>query len=311
MRTTVLVPLHRSAPWLESLTEQLGALRGTALVIVSDATGADDTLAALRARHGDDPAITWLSPRSLAPGWVSHCNDMLARASTEFVMWLPHDDHIDADWITEAERRLDEQPAAIAACGRIHALQNDSHGRGGAVQLPPFVADPDAHGRLVAAVETLLSGVTADLGVLFRSVTRRALVPPLPAGLEGDDWSDVLWALHLLRLGTVVELSASYGKRWHDASTHFAWGDHTADAAQLRLAVARALTDEPGEARADVLARVWGDDAARSSAALQREREHSAQSLAELRAAIENSRSWRSTAWLRALRDLLPGARRR
>ena len=57
--------------------------------------------------------------------------------------------------------------------------------------------------------------------------------------------------------------------------------------------------------------RVWGDDAARSSAALQREREHSAQSLAELRAAIENSRSWRSTAWLRALRDLLPGARRR
>ena len=96
MRTTVLIPLHRSEPWFEVVSRNLRTLAPVANLVVSDATGSDDTWERLRARHADLP-ITWLGTRPLEPGWVAHCNDLLARTDTELAMWLPHDDDLTAD----------------------------------------------------------------------------------------------------------------------------------------------------------------------------------------------------------------------
>lgn len=311
MRTTVLIPLHRSGPWLEPLTTQLHELRGTARLVVSDATGIDSTLDDLRARVGDDPSITWLAPRPIAAGWVAHSNDLLLHAASEFVMWLPHDDRIGAEWITEAERALDDNPSAVAACGAIDVLQRDSRGRGASIEVPAFVSETDDVARLRAALTSIVIGHTADLGILYRSVVKRGLAHPLPPGLSGDDWSDVLWALQLLSHGTVAALSARYGKRWHDDDTHGAWSPHDADPAALRRRMAAALSPLSADDRDAVLATAWGDEVARARAALQAERENSARALHDLTLSFERSHSWRATAGLRALSSLLrPRSRR-
>lgn len=309
MRTTVLIPLHGSAPWRSSLLEQLRALRGVAHVVVSDATGLDSTLDALRRELAIDEdateSITWLGPRPLAPGWAAHATDLLRHATTEFTMWLAHDDGIGPGWIIEAERQLDRSPTAVAACGAIRAIQQDSLGRGWPVLVPQFAAEPDTGRRLTAAVESLLSGRTGDLGVLFRSVVRRAAAPEVPAGLVDDEWADVLWALRLLRGGPVVTLEAAYDKRWHDASAHARWHDHSSDPARLREAVVLALVDGPGPIHLEVAGAVWAREVDELRRALDHEHAlaHDA-----VRAEVERSRSWRITAPLRALADL---ARRR
>jgi hypothetical protein len=254
MRTTVLIPLHNSAPWRSSIAEQLHELTDAAHVIVSDATCEDEALRELRDEFGHDPMITWLTSRTLAPGWVAHANDLLARATTEFVMWLPHDDRVDSRWITEAERLLDHHAGAVAACGPIQIIQLGSAGLGGVIAIPDFALDADTISRLDGAVEALLSGRSVDLGVFFRSVTRRSLAPMLPAGLVGDDWADVLWALNLLSIGPVSPMNARYQKRLHDGNTHASWADHTVDAAGLRRAITKALAELPEPFHSDVLA---------------------------------------------------------
>ena len=318
MRTTVLIPLHRSAPWRASIAEQLHELTGAAHVIVSDATGADETLKELRDECGHDPRITWLGTRPLAPGWVAHANDLLAQATTEFVMWLPHDDRINAHWVTDAERLLDRHADAVAACGPIQAIQYGSAGRGGAIAIPSFANDSETINRVGAAVDSLLTGRGGDLGIFFRSVVRKSLAPSLPTGLVGDDWADVLWALRLLCIGPVAPMTAVYKKRWHDASTHASWTDYTAEAGRLRRAIAQAMAGLPEPSHSEVLVGVWGRDSERQWAELQRQRialEEEGQrvdhALAVLRGDFEQSTSWRATAPLRLISGLVRSVRRR
>lgn len=301
MRTTVLVPLHRSAAWYDSLADQLKELREVARIIVSDRTGEDDTLARLRAAI-DDETIGWIGPRDGERGWVAHCNDLGARALTEFVMWLPHDDRITRDWIREAEAVLDAMPDAVAACGPIVPLSSDSSGRGRLVHIAPFCTLSDAVERSSAAVEHLVTGQSSELGILFRSVVRLRALPTLPPGIIDDDWSDLLWAIRLLTRGQVAPMTAVYGKRWHDTNTHGAWGDHALDHPdRIRRAIATALDELPSDDRASVLTRAWIDEVARYRATFQERESYWQAVLVAYRRDVEASASWRATAPARSL----------
>ena len=305
MRTTVLIPLHHAAQWEEALREQLVELQGVARVIVSDATGGDATLDALRA-SADGPSIDWVGPRALSPGWVAHANDLQSRATTEFVMWLPHDDRITQAWIREAEAHLDIEPEAVAACGPIEPLSLDSRGRGAAIDVPSFMTMRDPVDRVTAAVDRLIIGQSSELGLLFRSVVRRSAAPPLPPGIVGDEWSDLLWSLRLLSRGPVAPISAHYAKRWHDHNTHGGWGDHATDYPELvRAAVSLAIEELGSGNRASVLTRAWVAEVLRDREELQRREEYWQAVHAALWRDVKRSASWRLTAPARAAASAL------
>lgn len=301
----MLIPLHNSAEWQDALREQLVELQGVARIIVSDATGGDATLDALRA-FIDHPSIDWIGPRALAPGWVAHANDPQGRATTEFVMWLPHDDQITRAWIREAEAHLDLETDAVAACGPIDPLSFDSQGRGEAIDVPSFVTMRDPVDRVATAVDRLLIGQSSELGILFRSVVRRSAAPLLPPGVVGDDWADLLWSLRLLSRGPVAPISARYGKRWHDRNTHGGWGDHTTDNPDLvRAAVSSSIEELSAEDRAHVFTRVWVAEVLRLREELERREAYWHAALATLWRDVNRSASWRVTAPARAAASAL------
>lgn len=264
MRTTVLIPLHRSAPWLPLVEANIARLHDHCRIVVSDAHEHDDALARLREAVAPLPTVTTLGARDLAPGWVAHVNDLLDRADTEFAMWLPHDDEIGPEWILEAQRALDRHPDAVIACGRLVPSTHSDHGLAASLDPDPVLASRSRVRRLSRAIASIEHGDPAVLGMLFRGVARRELVPPMPERDEHGSWSDIFWALRLLCRGAAVPTTATYAKTWHRASTVQQWTDARDDRAQLRLDIDRALAELPARTRAVV------DWAARRRAPRQR-----------------------------------------
>lgn len=307
----MLIPLHQAARWRDQLDEQLTELEGVARIIVSDASGHDETLASLRS-SGNRPHIDWVGPRPLASGWVAHANDLQRRATTEFVMWLPQDDSITRDWILDAEAQLDKEHDAVAACGPIIPLSVDSIGRGAAIAVEPFATLRDPHLRVTSAIDRLLLGQSSELGIFFRSVTRRAIAPPLPRGVVDDDWSDVLWSIRLLTLGPIAAMAPSYGKRWHDHNTHGRWRDHAAEAPEeVRARLIAMLTDLEPDQQARAIASVWTSDVRHVREEGDERAEHWRALHAALWRDIQGSGSWRVTAPARALGRFVRRARTR
>lgn len=265
MRTTVSIPLHASARWVDTVVANVGALVPVARVVVSDATGVDDSLDRVRAALG--PAadeVTWLGPRPLAPGWVAHGNDLLARAATPFVMWLPHDDLVGADWVVRSEAALDADPAAVLACGTVTSVDDEAGIEAPGRDLVPAhdLTTRDPSLRLAAALRHVMRPEPELLGMLFRAVVRRAAAPPLPAtGEVGDGvWADVLWALEVLAAGHLAPVEATYRKRWYEGSAHRDWPDLYAEP-RLRLELLpAALRTAPPEAQVAALVHGWEED---------------------------------------------------
>lgn len=229
-----MIPLHRSSRWLPLLRDSLRTLRGHCAIIVSDVDEHDTTLARLQEEFAADDDIVFLGARDVGPGWVAHANDLLARATTPFVMWLPHDDVIDETWIVEAERALDAHPSAIAACGPLVASEHSEPHLAVGVDPAETFTHPSRARRVVHAVDSLERGDPALLGILYRAVVRRERNPTLPARGELGGWSDAFWALELVSRGPIVITSARYGKTWHSGSTIFSWTDPREDPARLQ-----------------------------------------------------------------------------
>lgn len=253
----MLVPLHRSGPWIDVVSRNLRTLAPVARVVVSDATGLDDTWERLRARHPDLP-VTWLGPRSLEAGWVAHCNDLLARADTELAMWLPHDDDLTADWVTAAQAALDAAPDAVMAVGPLAAEGETGPPR---YAVHPGLASPDPASRVGDALRCITGSASALLGMTFRGVHRVDRAVPLPSYEAGGDWCDVLWALEMVARGPVVATEAVYVKRWHAANTHGAWRDRRAERELRECAIPHALRHLDATVRERVLATAWTDEA--------------------------------------------------
>lgn len=280
MRTTVLIPLHVSARWLPVVTGNIERLAQHARLVVSDATGVDDTLDLLRRRFEEHPGIEWVGPRPLAPGWVSHCNDLVSRAETEFVMWLPHDDEIGADWVTLGERALDANPAAVLALGPVRSLERDDQGidDGGLPSritigsYPPF-QDNDVVSRVTEAVGVCLHGNQSWLGVAFRGVFRREPAVLLPESGTDGAWADILWAIGMLTVGAFTPTEAVYRKRWYDGNTHGTWADRRTAASFRAEALPKALAQLSPEVREQVLVQGWAHDASAMSSTIARLKE--------------------------------------
>ena len=331
-RTTVSMPLHGSAQWIDVIAGNIERLAPVSQVVVSDVSSLDDTLDVLRARFGGHPGVEFLEPRAIAPGWVSHCNDLLARARTPFGMWLPHDDDVDQSWITEGERLLDADPSMIAAVGDIVMInQRDPNAPPWRIALLDEFGAPAATSRAATALRATLIGDASSLGLLYRAMVRTSVAPALPTIPADGHWADVFWGIQLVVRGGVVRMpTAEYRKRLHAGNTHSLWGNLLLEPTLREEHLPRALADLQPAAVTRLLAEAWTAEAlelrgrgVRSDQQVHdlnneladrrlRERELqdeldrqaglSAAEYARLRQAFESSTSWRITRPLRALR---------
>lgn len=214
---TVLVPLHRSAPEFGCVDENLRRLAPHVRIVVSDATGEDDTLERLRSLWADHPNVSFVGSRPLEPGWVAHYVDLLDRCATPWFMWLPHDDEIDVDYVERCLDAAESESGAIGAFGRIHSIV----GEGLDDIRHPVCPDRVIGGSTEAAVEIVRRW---NLGVAFRGVFRKDLVGPIRSTTVDDEWADLVWVFGLLVHGRLVsEPTAVYRKRHHRGTTHAAW----------------------------------------------------------------------------------------
>jgi hypothetical protein len=253
-RTTVAIPLHASAPWFDVIAANLERLAGHARLVVSDPTGLDDTLARLRAGREDLDGIEWRTT-STAPGWVAHCNALLEEATTEYFMWLPHDDDVDADWIRESQEALDADGSAALAIGVTEAVGRGRPARD--MVIDPLLTDPDVERRLAAVVDIWLHGDLSTLGVAFRGVFRTRIAAPLPQLDDVGSWADLLWAGGLVRAGRFATISARYLKRYHDTNTHSSWAA-VREAPVLRSELVPALLEQlPPAAALRIAGAAW------------------------------------------------------
>lgn len=215
---TVMVPLHRSALFRDIVDANLTRLSPHALFVISDATGEDDTLTWLRQRHLDKSHITWLGPRDIAPGWVAHCNDIVRYCSTAFVMWLPHDDEIDAEYLERCRSTISADAQLGAVVGQVLSLAQSGHHH---QTQPAFPSDERVRAFVLPANAYLAEW---NLGILFRALVRRSAWRPLPHTVFDDEWSDMVWAYGLALEWAVCEVhDISYRKRFYDGSTSTTW----------------------------------------------------------------------------------------
>lgn len=259
MKTTIAIPLHASAQWLESIAETIERLVGVAQIIVSDATLVDDTLERLEERFAGVEGITWRRPTGVAPGWVPHCNDLLDAATTDYFMWLPHDDSIEPDWITVAEEALDTYPEVILAAGVVEAT--DPEGHVWQYGLDERFAHPDALVRARSALWWFWQVNRNVLGLAFRGVMRRETAVPLPDFEVSGTGADLPWALRMLWRGRFAALGTVYSKRFHhDGSASKSWDSPPWDRRTRELWAPWGLQDCNRSVATALLAEAWADE---------------------------------------------------
>lgn len=270
-RTTVLMPLHRAAPWRERVLDTVQQLLPVARVVLSDATEQDDTLDWLAERLSHRPdraAIELIGARPLGAGWVEHANDLQRSVTTEFCMWLPQDDRVGPDWILGGEHALDARLDAVLAVG---SLQLESDADDSVVELLPPVGEyavSSAVDRVRSALRRQFFTGPPGLGHAFRGVQRASARIPLPTvTIDGIDpawgWkADVLWAIGLLSRGAFAPVDAVYRKTVHAASASHRWPSENLTAGFRRLLVEQ-LTGLTDAQRLALVSDLWDDEASR------------------------------------------------
>ena len=271
-KITVGIPLYKSGTWLPVIRENLVALSGNARVIVSDVDEHDDTLRQLTEEFAGEPDFEFIGQRALATGWAHHCNDLKSRATTDYFMWLPHDDSIGSDWVQKGVAALDQNPTASIAFGSM-ILQNVSLGTELELEFQPDNSRPEARDRLLEAFRRQFVTRHPALGHAFRGIQRRELTGLLPTESSPEvsrepGWkADVFWAVNALSRGPFVATTAFYRKRIGIETTSSSWpGENLTPG--FRHELLRAAESLSLEDRYFIAATMWGDEAIRYRRAL-------------------------------------------
>jgi len=225
-QTTVAIPLHKSAKWIDNVRANLEELHPVARIIVSDVTERDDTLRILESEFAGHPMISFLGRRDVPRGWVAHCNDLKKRAPTSFFMWLPHDDTVHSDWVIQGQEALKVNPKSTLAVGALRLTS----AAGEEVLLPNADdGDPIRIQRLRKALFRQFVTRHPGFGHAFRGVQRQSsttLLPEDTAFLVPDQsgWkADVFWALRQLDGGSFALMDTEFIKRVSSDGASHSW----------------------------------------------------------------------------------------
>ncbi len=211
--------MYRSNRFLPILTAALEGFEYPNLeFIVSDRHHEDDAIERLREHFGADRRFRFMIAED-AIDWVSHYNLLLREATGDYFLWVSHDDSYSPGYIAELAKALDDNPAAIAAHGRVERIT-----LGGERLLSP-PPPPPGYGRRpnpLRAYRIMLSKLHVFHGMFRRRmlVDRQLWIRPTAANIGAD----ALWIYTVALLGEVQFTGAcTFTKRYYPSSTHKLW----------------------------------------------------------------------------------------
>jgi glycosyltransferase involved in cell wall biosynthesis len=218
---TVAIPLYESRRFLEIIAENIrNADYPNLEILVSDRHLADDTVEQLRGQFAGDQRLRFITAED-GLSWVDHYNTLLAAASGEYFLWMPHDDSYPPGYIGALVARLEGAPDSVLAFGYCDAEHPDGQHTIDS-DLPPIVP-----GEVWSPRSALRLLFGWDLGVAMRGVFRRSAVAD--AGLwlpqtRGRAHADTCWLFGMALLGRFEFVpEARCLKRFYPTSTHAQW----------------------------------------------------------------------------------------
>ena len=126
-KTTVVIPLFRSARFIESIIANIDAIPAHGVeILISDRHCYDDTIDRLAERYAKDPRVQCLKHRDKL-NWVEHINTLLEVARGDYWQFQPHDDLFPPGSLDALIAALDSNPDAILTYGPMEAI--DINGR--------------------------------------------------------------------------------------------------------------------------------------------------------------------------------------
>jgi hypothetical protein len=253
-RLTIAIPIHRAERWVPGIVGNVGKAPEWSRVVISDASGLDDSAARLEDLFAGNPIVEVVKrPDHL--DWVAHCNLLLEESLTEFFCWLPQDDVLMSDrYFEPLIEALDRDPGVAVALPAGFSV----HGRGRLRRRPEFLV----RRRSVLRAErdgggvdfSINSRLPVSLGFIWKGTFRRSMARPMPAVRQGTS-SDVAWAFSMALAGGIVEVpDAIYLKRLHSQSaTYLTKQTSGADLLEALVGEANARFPEGGDARGRAL----------------------------------------------------------
>ncbi|MBK8293602.1 MAG: glycosyltransferase [Solirubrobacterales bacterium] len=217
-KLTVAIPLHRAAQWIEGIEDIVSRVPDWASVIISDASGLDDSVERLAVTYAADPRISVVS-RDQSLDWREHANLLLAGADTEYFCWMPQDDLVSPDSYFESlVGALDSHPGRSLAFPRVVKRVTTGRLRRREIGLNSFTLPPICLGTDSAESEALEMLGRWNIAMAWRGVFRRKLARPIP---PTTDAPDLIWTFSMALAGNFIEVpEAQYLKRFHRQSAH-------------------------------------------------------------------------------------------
>ena len=266
MKTTVLIPLYQSQAWIPNLLRNIEELSAVAQIIVSDDTEKDSTLKQLKRHFRNNKNVDFWGKRNTTPGWVAHCNNLKKIASTEYFMWLPHDDSVKSDWILCGEEALTTNHNAVMALGALRLSSQEG---------PEQLLLPSAENEILDPIERVTKALTRQFvtkepgfGHSFHGVQRRDLSPDLPTSSseitgQPHGWkADVFWSLEALTIGTFAVIEAEHLKNQHPESESSNW-DLENNVSGFRKELIKHLHHLSHSQQMEIISNVWDAEATR------------------------------------------------
>ncbi len=218
---TVAIPLYRSRRFLDVIVDNIrNADYPNLEILVGDRHLADDTADQLQARFPGDQRLRFLTATDEL-SWVEHYNALLAAASGQYFLWMPHDDSYPAGYIGALVARLEAAPDSVLAFGHCDSARLEGE-RTTSLGVPPI-----SPGEVWSARSALRLLLGWDLGVAMRGLFRRS--PVVDAGLwirqtRGQAHADSSWLFGVALLGRFEFVpEARCLKRFYPTSTHAQW----------------------------------------------------------------------------------------
>lgn len=235
-RVTALVPTYNGAAFIQRTLDSLAAQTWPNLeILIGDDCSTDETLALVTsfAAGRDDTRVI---ARTQNLGWLGNSNDLMSRASGEFMFFAFHDDAVTSDYIERLATALQRDPRAVLAFSDMTVTEVDGTQR--RHEFDGVSTKRTAVGRGLAMAMRPRGWWVPNRGLFRRSAYLRiGGIHRNDCGEYSADWT---WLLHLALLGRFVRVDATLCHKFYTSgSLSKTWPhDETQRAALLRAGIA-------------------------------------------------------------------------
>lgn len=220
-RVTAVVPAYRSAAFIGRTLDSLAAQTWENLeILVGDDASPDDTADVIRDFAARRPNVTTVLRRQNI-GWMANTNDLMARASGDYLFYMPHDDILEPAYVERLATALEARPAAVIAYSDLDFAKLGEQPAIHAFSAISGLASPVARARVMA---TMPRNWWVPHRGLIRSEAFRALGGLRPAPFIGQFSADFTWLFQLALAGEFVRVpEVLYHKVWMPESLSLNW----------------------------------------------------------------------------------------